>query len=560
MADVTPATEEISDDLRELLNAYAPAERIGAGEASARAAAQGVSFGFADEAEAKFLSWKRGTEYKDEIQNVRARYEEGRQEYPKLSTAVELGSSLIGPGGIVAGAGRLGLKTAIKAATSTMGRRVAGQALAGAAQGIGMSEGDLLSGETATQAAMGAGLGAGGQVLGEGASSLIKRTDPRALRQFSQQKAISATGAMTPERRKMSQTQQAELGQWLVENKIVTPGVAFGTVADRAAGAMEASGKEIGAILGKVDDLVTAVKDRVSKYKVSDKQKTAFNAQVDKNFQVSAENIAKRIENEIIKPNRKNPIGSPLVRKEMDSLQELADFYRTQGVGSLKQANEAKMIQGKKTNFKSESIPEGYKQEVYDILKTEMENIVAKTGTLEQGLTKAQGIGILGIGNATQSGTQSAGAVSRAYEAAKKQYGMAKTAVDFGERAADRLQSNRSLGLSEQMGIIQGAMGGGIPGALAMGVTQKAIKRYGDSFAAVGAYKAAQAMEKPGFQFAKRLLDAAAKGPTAFMATHAALMKSSADYREEIGASNEMLNSLDSVIEKYQLNLEPEKM
>jgi hypothetical protein len=165
------------------------------------------------------------------------------------------------------------------------------------------------------------------------------------------------------------------------------------------------------------------------------------------------------------------------------------------------------------------------------------------------------------IGIAAQSKAKSAGAVSRAYEAAKKAYGNAKTTVNFAERSADRLQSNRTVGLSEQLGVIQGiSAGAGIPGALAMGVTQKAIKRYGDSFAAVGAYKAAQAMEKPGFQFAKRLLDAAAKGPTAFMATHAALMKSSADYREEIGASNEMLNSLDSVIEKYQLNLEPEKM
>lgn len=119
------------------------------GRAATRATAQGLLFGFGDEAEAMAAAKLKGTSYEEEIGRIRGEMEQAREETGGLTTGLEVASSLI-PG--VAGA-----KAAMQAGTTLgrIGRGVGIGALQSGAAGAGAAEGGV------GQRAIGAGVGAG---------------------------------------------------------------------------------------------------------------------------------------------------------------------------------------------------------------------------------------------------------------------------------------------------------------------------------------------------------------------------------------------------------------
>ena len=82
-------------------DAYAEPEDIDAGRKVwdvAQQALQGASFGFADEIEARLRALAKGTDYKDEIADVRAEIEAFRKENPGMAFTAEMAGAFLIPG------------------------------------------------------------------------------------------------------------------------------------------------------------------------------------------------------------------------------------------------------------------------------------------------------------------------------------------------------------------------------------------------------------------------------------------------------------------------------
>ncbi|MFC0339780.1 hypothetical protein [Paracoccus niistensis] len=159
----------------------APTAGQGFGNNVAQAAGDGLFFGFGDEISARlnaitgydaktgaYGNW--GTTYADQLDAVRGQERQFREEHPVISTAAELGGSLIGPAKLGTGFIRNG---------ATGLARIGRSGLVGAATaaGYGFGEGEGGASNRVTQAAVSAPLGAiGGAAiggLGEGFSAAI---------------------------------------------------------------------------------------------------------------------------------------------------------------------------------------------------------------------------------------------------------------------------------------------------------------------------------------------------------------------------------------------------
>lgn len=126
-----------------------------------RAALQGASMGFSDEAEALARSFLGGSPYEDELAQSRGKLEQYRKDYPIESRAAELG------GGVLTGIATGGIGMGGSAAT--LGRMAAQGLAQGALTGFGTAEGGI--GNRLTGAAIG---GVGGAVLAPVAGVALK--------------------------------------------------------------------------------------------------------------------------------------------------------------------------------------------------------------------------------------------------------------------------------------------------------------------------------------------------------------------------------------------------
>lgn len=126
-----------------------------------RAALQGASMGFSDEAEALVKSFIGGSSYENELAQSRGKLEQYRKDYPIESLASELG------GGVVTGIATGGIGMGGSAAT--LGRMAAQGLAQGALTGFGSAEGGIKN--RLTGAAIG---GGGGAVLAPVAGVAMK--------------------------------------------------------------------------------------------------------------------------------------------------------------------------------------------------------------------------------------------------------------------------------------------------------------------------------------------------------------------------------------------------
>jgi hypothetical protein len=519
-------------------SAYVEKNDIGVTKSFALGAAQGVTFGFADELAGVAYAVKealkgrnRDEAYTEGRDAARKTFKQAEAANPKAFVAGELISVTLPGGAIAKGAGVAG--------------RIGRAALGGAATGAGMSEAETPT-ELAKDVATGAALGGGSAGLLEFVGRKAAAIAPEKLRAYASERAVKASGAMKGDFNRIEKTIGVEnLGRQLIEKKVVTPFASLETVSERAGALREKSGEAIGEALAKVDDLVKKAKQSLTQAAIPPKAKGQLAKQIDEEFQFSTQQIGKRIENELIKPNLRNPSGGisaanlkdPGLRGEMDKLQALANDYKQGKPITLVEGGLVKARQGKQTRFHSETIPEAFKQEVYSIIKTQLDNVVAKTEALEEGVSKLTGQAQLGIR------VPGAGSASKAYTDAKKSYAAAKTAEEMALNRLGAIQSNRGVSLTDTIAGASGiASGGGPLTAIALGAINKFGRQYGATMQMYGAEKLADILStRPavlGKKYLGPLLDAATKGPAALAATHGYFMKDP-EYRQEIDAENQ---------------------
>ena len=498
----------------------APKERMSAPESAISAVAKGLTFGRSDEiigtaraAGAKALDAigvggfeKPFGELRDKyVGEQRGHIATARADNPHVFTIGEIAGSVASPVNKV-----LGPVKGAKFLANT-GKAIAGGVLSGTGEsehnplespdeminyGIDGVKGGLVGGTTSV--ALGA--------LGK----FVSGFKPGTARKWANEKAVSAAGGMSKELRELGPEGVQDLGSRLLKDKVVTAGVSLDEVAERAAAQKEVSGKAIGAALENVDDLVATGKQLIDSGHLfpgsSPKAKESMKGMLDKQFQFNMKNIGDRIEKELIEPNERNPF----LKGEVAKLRSLAEGFRAEATQTLKEGNIIKGTQGRLTNFDSDTVPNAFKKEAYGIIKTELDNIVAKTGNLEHGIAqaqKAQGVGVPQItsgGIAAPGGAAPLGAAagarnqsaSDAYQEAKKAYGAYSDAEDMALKSLGRTNANRTIGLSDIItGTAAAASGGPLTG-LVVGGASKAVRKYGDSTGAVALDKLANTLER----------------------------------------------------------------
>ena len=237
----TSDLSKLSDaELLSMYNGGAKPQAIKSGpsklESGVRGAAQGLTFGFADEATAALDSLVGKDSYDEALKKVRDLYANAQKENPLTYGASELGGGIATsfiPGLNVAKAGTLG-KAALKSAAS------------GALLGAGTNEGTLM--DKLLAAGTGGTIGAGTGALGYGFS--------KGMEKMSGKLAKTATGATGREQQAFAK----DSGNRLLSEKVVRFGDNAEDIAKRSKKMLTATGKEIG---DSLDNIPPVPKDSV---------------------------------------------------------------------------------------------------------------------------------------------------------------------------------------------------------------------------------------------------------------------------------------------------------
>ena len=379
------------------------------------------------------------------------------------------------------------------------------------------------------------------------------------LRKYAERRAVKAAGGMTKEMRDLNNAGfLQDTGRELLDKKIVTIGSSLEDIAERAVAQKEVAGQKIGNAIGEVDNLVATANQMIDSgtlfANASAKEKATAKKYLADNFQFNMENIGKRIEKELIQPNSANP----LLRGEMKKMQSLADDFRMQTPQTMVEGLGIKGSQRKITNFNSDTIPQGFKQDIYGIIKEELEGTVAKTANLKNAVEftnlepQVEGSGTIWKNSAMDANQNRLGQLAEAsegnqslqaagqqaatdYKDANRQYAIMKNTEDMANKRFGAAQSNRENSLTDTIAEGAGLLHGGPIGAVAMGAVNKAMRRYGSSTAAVGADKIADMLESTPESFGKfagALRQAASRGNSALAITHYMMSQQNPEYRE----------------------------
>lgn len=366
------------------------------------------------------------------------------------------------------------------AKAATMGQRAASALKTGATIGALRNPGDT-EGEvellqlrdriknSAQDAITGLVAQGGAEVVGKLAKAV--QSAPGAIKDFSQAKAFKTSGAMLKDFRKAyGRGKINELGQTMIDNKIVALGDDVADVAKKAEIMQKNVGMKIGDIYQTADDSITKINPaKISK----DLAKKLDDTELDMGR--FSQEFRAYITNKL-----QGLSGSRQVLSRMDA--ELDDIA-TNGVVSLKRLREIRSSIDQQIDFakQAKDLP-GVEQafldmrnKINDIAKNRLKVIDQIQGTkLTKDLVKA----------------------NRDFS----------NLADITKIAKDRVardQSNAAFGLRERIsggaGAVIGGMVGGVPGAVAGGVlgsiSTKVAKEYGTPFVAIAANRAARALE-----------------------------------------------------------------
>jgi hypothetical protein len=526
-----PTKEEIAN--------IRPRPKTSAGESALAGAAQFGSFGYVDEAVAGLgaaKDWAAGKlglrgdigfkdAYQSYIKPTRAKFDAAQMDNP----GAYLGGGLVGGAAtsLIPGVG-------FAKGASVLANVAKASALGGVAAG-GLSTANPLEsydkakefgGDVLKGAATGAAVQGAFSVVGKGLSALR----PENLKAAANKKALQAAGYLGSDMKKMGPQEIQRVGGVLREKGIVKAFDSLEDVLTKVETAKSEAGAQIGAALGKVDDLVTEAKGMVDAGafgKMPEAAKAGLKKQIDKQFQFNMQKIGDSIEEAILTPNKKLTVNgasefTPELAAELQKLQVVADNFRRFVPSSLTSGGQTKAALGKQIKFDSDSIPQVFKKEVYDIVKKELDTIVGRTGTLEKAVAKASG-NVLGSGSA-EAANKGASAL---YSTAKGTYGALKQVEDVTSKRIGSAAGNRTISLTDTIAGATGMATGGPVSAIALGGLNKLVRKYGDSLASVSLGKLADVIDKtPGAlgKYYNIIAASADKGAPSLAATHRALM------------------------------------
>lgn len=504
--------------------------KVGAAEAAMHGAAQGATFGFADEATAAlgaakdWTAGKLGMRGDISLSDAYNSYLPGLRSKMVDAPLADQKAAFIG-GNVVGGLATLAVPGVAIAKGAKLGASVGKAAGLGALAGAGTSEAEVLSTDFAKDVAVGGIVGGVLQAGGYALSKSMQKATPSALREYSNVQAAKAAGAIGSDLKRIGPQKVQRMGEELHRAGLK----AFDSlddVADKVATGKQAAGEAIGSALDQVDDLVAKAKGFVDGMDMPDAAKANLKASIDKKFQFNMGRIAERLESELIAPNADNP----MLAGEMNKLAVLAERFKPLGTKDMRTANMIKGSQARLTKFNSETVPETFKKEVYSIIRSEIDDVIGRTGTLEEGVAKMSG-NTLGQGGQAAAKNQSALA---GYLSAKRTYGGLADAEKINTARRGMTQGNNFLSLPDLLTFGAGAASGaGLPAAASIGIGQKLARQYGNSVMAVGARSAADLLErgpKAAGKFYSILQRAAETGGPALALTHEALLKEP-DYR-----------------------------
>lgn len=461
--DTRPGTgRRLSDVEAQTLGLEAPT--VSQTESALRGAASGASLGFFDELSAaasaalpEGMRMERdraavgaGETFMDRYRNAREFYrrsaEQAQQANPKTYLAGELGGAMLAPGP----------------------KGLGGAMAQGAAAGLGSSKADLTKGEVGgalLDTGLGAGLGAAGHGIAKGLGKVVEKGATK-LREFAGDRALSAAGLMKGARKALAEryggadAAREQAAKVLLDEGVVTPFARFGDVAERLGAISDDAGRQIGDAANKIN---------------------SFPARA---IQHTPEEIAQKLEREIVAPAAKNAGTAPLARAG----RAIADDFR--GVPGASEPLDFLALRAQKAALEGPArfdaaTPAPSREAAraaYKMLR-EMED------------QYAQGV----------AGAVGDPALAQALRDQRVRYGMAE---QLGEAARDRVAGwgqNRVFGLGELIPAVGGFVGSsatgddpltaGLKGA-AMGTGARALRLYGPSLAATGANAASKGLKR----------------------------------------------------------------
>lgn len=231
------------------------------GEAALQGFGQAASFGYLPQLQAatepltdKLFSAIEGKDAPDDQSTYVQRRDRNIKEQEQL--AKDNPKSYIGGllGGSVASGGALA--KALPASVAAMSP-LKQAAIAGGAQGLLSNPGDVqgeISGPQLEDRAKGGALGA---VVGGAAEKAVGAIQgaPASLKSFAQEKAFKSSGSMLKDfRAAFARDNVHELGQYMIDNGLVKPGMTFEDVASRSQTLKQETGKKIGEFYDRLAD------------------------------------------------------------------------------------------------------------------------------------------------------------------------------------------------------------------------------------------------------------------------------------------------------------------
>ena len=311
------------------------------------------------------------------------------------------------------------------------------------------------------------------------------------IKSYSQMKALKGSGAMLKDFRKAVGNKKAsELGQSVIDNKLMQVGDDVADIAKKSEAAMKESGNKIGAIYDKADDITSLTSDDIKGLN------NDFLEEASKRLdgKVGGKEVAQKLENvlDVIRENPNPTFGQ--LRKLRASIDDQINY-------------------SKATN----DLPE-FQSELVHLRNKIQDMVKSKIGKVNPSLGKD-----LAKENKKFSNIAEIAKISKDKMAREE----ANAAFGLRERISGGAGAVLGGMVGSSMGGPVGTLVGGAVGAKLGSISTKVARQYGTPYVAITANKVAKALEKNQSalgKFSKPLIEAASH-PEQFVATVNALIK-----------------------------------